>query len=172
MTNYILGSDKKEIDRLEKQHHIWQKEAQHLWKRAGFKNGHHILDIGCGPGFASLELSNIVGDLGKVTALDMSPSYIDHLKGNIQNKKIRNIQTLQGNLHELTLDKNIFDAAYCRFFMIFMTNLEKTIKNIHTALKPKGIWAINDFAAYSPHFMLSPPRKSVSKVVLNRSAVD
>jgi cyclopropane fatty-acyl-phospholipid synthase-like methyltransferase len=38
------------------------------WDRAGFGPGQRLLDVGCGPGFASLDLVERVGGYGQVLA--------------------------------------------------------------------------------------------------------
>ena len=49
-TDYILGTDAEELQRLEFQHRVWTKDAFALWERAGLGRGQRILDLGCGPG--------------------------------------------------------------------------------------------------------------------------
>ena len=62
---YILGTNEKELTRLELQHKVWASEAKRGWDFADFKSGHTILDLGCGPGYCTKELAYIVGEKGK-----------------------------------------------------------------------------------------------------------
>ena len=39
-----------------------------------------LLDLGCGPGFASLGLAERVGAGGQVLAIDSAPAYLEHLE--------------------------------------------------------------------------------------------
>jgi SAM-dependent methyltransferase len=59
--DYVLGTGDAEIDRLRLQHAVWRADAAAAWRVAGFCPGDTILDVGCGPGFASLDLSDVVG---------------------------------------------------------------------------------------------------------------
>ena len=61
---YLLGTDPEEGLRLETQHRVWGEAARDLWDRAGFGMGARLLDLGCGPGFAALELAARVGARG------------------------------------------------------------------------------------------------------------
>jgi len=76
---YILGTDKEELFRLGLQHQIWASEAQTGWAKAGFTAGQTLLDLGCGPGFATRELAFIAGKSGKVIGVDLSKNYIEFL---------------------------------------------------------------------------------------------
>ena len=70
--DYVLGTHDEEIERLALQHRVWRPRASDAWRRAGFTQGQTILDVGCGPGHATLDLAEIVGQSGRVVALDRS----------------------------------------------------------------------------------------------------
>src|SRR3954471_10837995 len=78
--DYLLGTHDEELDRLGFQHSLWRDYATALWNRAGFSPGNRILDVGCGPGFGTLDLSQLTGPAGRVVAVDLSPKYVDHVR--------------------------------------------------------------------------------------------
>ncbi len=47
------------------------------------KEGMTVVDLGCGPGFFSLELARLVGDNGKVIAADLQQAMLDKVKKKI-----------------------------------------------------------------------------------------
>ena len=163
MSHYLLGSDQKELLRLEKQHQLWVEEARALWKRAGFGKNKKVLDIGCGPGFAAIELAKIVGASGRVIAADISKSYIDYLNDTIKKHNVDNIQTMCADIHKIAVEPSYFDGAYCRFFLIFFNQPEKIIQKVHSVLKSGGVWAITDFANYNT--IVSPRKESIDKIM-------
>ena len=67
---YALGSEARELARLGLQHDLFSKRTNLLYKNANISKGGTILDIGCGPGFTTLELATMVGKNGKVYAMD------------------------------------------------------------------------------------------------------
>ena len=71
-SSYTLGYDSAELARLEVQHNVWQARARELYRRARIRYGDHVADFGSGPGHSTLELAEIVGPRGSVTALDSS----------------------------------------------------------------------------------------------------
>ena len=44
------------------------------------KKGNTVIDIGCGPGFFSIEMAKLVGKNGKVIAVDLQEKMIAHVK--------------------------------------------------------------------------------------------
>ena len=67
---YRFGYSPEEIERLRFQHHVWAEENQRFVSRAGFSKGATLVDLGCGPGYTTLDLAKIVGSRGKVIAID------------------------------------------------------------------------------------------------------
>jgi len=52
---YVLGTHDAEIERLGVQHRLWRHRTLDCWRRAGIKRGAAVLDVGAGPGFASID---------------------------------------------------------------------------------------------------------------------
>ena len=71
--DYILGTSDEELVRLGYQHQVWMDETVRLWNEAGFRPGHHLVDLGCGPGFGTVDLAHRVGPTGRVTGIEASP---------------------------------------------------------------------------------------------------
>ena len=77
---YILGTDPDELERLRFQHHVWVAPMHELLARAGLGAGQRVLDLGCGPGFTTLELAQFVGPTGRVVASDQSKRFLTTLR--------------------------------------------------------------------------------------------
>ena len=60
----------------------FRKLIQNPKKIAGpyIKKGDTVVDIGCGPGFFSIEMAKLVGKNGKVIAVDLQEKMIAHVK--------------------------------------------------------------------------------------------
>src|SRR5258706_12182820 len=77
--DYVLGTHDEEIARLGVQHGVWRALVLAAWRRAGFAAGQTIVDLGCGPGWAALDLADVVGPAGRVIAVDRSRRFLDAL---------------------------------------------------------------------------------------------
>jgi ubiquinone/menaquinone biosynthesis C-methylase UbiE len=53
------------------------------------KNGYRALDVGCGPGFFTIELAKLVGRSGKVIAADLQQGMLDKLKTKIEGTELQ-----------------------------------------------------------------------------------
>src|SRR5215475_13462482 len=93
--DYILGTHDEEISRLALQHRVWRPRALDAWQRAGFTVGQTLLDLGCGPGSAALDLAEIVGPSGSVIAVDRSRRFLDALEAGRTRRGLGNIQALE-----------------------------------------------------------------------------
>ena len=75
-TDYVLGTNDEEIQRLGLQHRVWRPTTLECWRRAGISIGSRVIDIGCGPGYATLDLAEIVGRTGEVFAIERSERFL------------------------------------------------------------------------------------------------
>ena len=73
---YVLGTHDEEIERLGLQHRVWRARMLEAWSEAGITEGSRVLDVGCGPGYATLDLAEIVGPTGTVVALERSERFL------------------------------------------------------------------------------------------------
>ena len=102
--DYVLGTDDPEIARLGLQHAVWRERALAGWRRAGVKRGRTVVDLGCGPGYATLDLAEIVGPTGKVIAVDRSHRFLEALARAGLGAGEARIETLGGRRVRLELD--------------------------------------------------------------------
>src|SRR5262245_3683653 len=109
---YELGTHDEELQRLALQHQLCRAQASMIRERARFVPGQALLDVGCGPGFATRDLSALVGSSGQVTAVDVSKKFVDHVRSlGLVNVDVRSADVEQ--LDEAKLPSSHFDGAYC-----------------------------------------------------------
>src|SRR5688500_18515537 len=101
--DYVLGTHDDELERLGLQHRVWRPRTTDAWQRAGFNVGQTLLDIGCGPGYATLDLADIVGPSGRVVAIDRSRRFLDHLEGERAHRGLEQIETVEMDLDDAGL---------------------------------------------------------------------
>jgi ubiquinone/menaquinone biosynthesis C-methylase UbiE len=52
------------------------------------KSGDTAIDLGCGPGFFTIPMARLVGDTGRVIAVDLQPQMLAHIRRKAQKKKL------------------------------------------------------------------------------------
>lgn len=162
-TDYVLGNDQEELDRLKLQHDLWRDELIRLWGFSRIQRAAKILDLGCGPGYTSLDLLGYTGHQADLTSVDISENFLAYLKKQAQQKGFQ-VQTHRSFIEELELPEKSFDAAFCRWLMIFVQNPEKAIQQIQKHLKPGAEFVIQEYVSYDS-MDLVPNYKSMKPVV-------
>jgi SAM-dependent methyltransferase len=147
--DYILGTHDEEVARLRLQHAVWRPRALDAWRRAGFNAGQTIADIGCGPGYASLDLAEIAS---RVIALDRSARFLDVLRSH----KHPRIEA-----HEIDLDRDPLplaesDGAWVRWVFAFMQRPRELLARLRDALRPGGVVVIHEYIDYRTWRMMPP----------------
>src|SRR5437867_12465873 len=100
---YILGTDAEELERLRFQHQAWVKEAYELFERADLGAGDAVLDLGCGPGYTTIELADVVGPGGRVIARDVSARFLATLERECKRLGLAHVEPSLGTVEELAL---------------------------------------------------------------------
>ena len=145
---YVLGTDRAELERLGLQHQLWLAQAASVWERAGFRGGHRILDLGCGPGFATVDLAQRVGPRGAVVALDISRRFLAHLEELAKARGMTNIRTALGSVERLAIREFGFDGAYARWVLCFVQRPAAVLRQVARRLKRGGVFVIQDYYRY------------------------
>lgn len=102
------------------------------------KDGMIVLDLGCGPGFFSIELAKMVGVSGQVIAADLQEGMLQKLKIKIEGTEIEK----RIKLHKCEEDK-IGVSEQVDFILAFyivheVPNQKEFFREIRSILKPNG----------------------------------
>jgi SAM-dependent methyltransferase len=161
---YILGTDPEELERLKFQHSVWAKDAFALWERAGLGQGQRILDLGCGPGFATFDLAAIAGSGGRVIGLDKSAEYIASARSHAQTVGISNIEFVLDDFSDMKFERGSFDAIYCRWAFAWINTVEQVVERACTFLKSGGVFLSQEYLHWGT-FRVIPERPEVRRVI-------
>lgn len=152
---YVLGTHDAELERLGLQHRVWRPHASRAWRQAGFTSGQTLLDVGCGPGYAALDLAEIVGPAGRVLALDRSRRFLDALRAAARGRGLAQLEA-----HELDLDVDplpavVADGAWSRWVYAFVARPREVLLRVAAALRPGGVMVLHEYLDYRA-WRLSP----------------
>lgn len=169
---YVLGTAQAERERLGRQHAIWRADTLAAWDRAGFQKGQRLLDLGCGPGFAALDLAGRVGPQGAVLAIDNAPSYLEHLKQEAQAQGLGQLTTQLLDLGSHSSSKTVEDAigsgqwdgAWCRWLAMFLPDPDALMAVAAQALRPGGRLVLHEYVQWDT-FALYPQGHGLERFV-------
>lgn len=109
--------------------------------------GMHVVDLASGTGEPGISLAQRVGPQGSVTAVDQSSELLDIAAKRARNKKLSNFTTQQADAHLLPFANQSFDLATCRFGVMFFSDPQRALVELHRVLRPE---ARACFAAWGP----------------------
>lgn len=160
---YVLGTNDAELARLGFQHQVWSTDTTACWERAGFRRGATILDVGCGPGYATFDLADLVGPDGHVVGVDVSQRFVGHLRQQAAQRAVTNVEARVEDLAALSQPAASVDGAFARWVMCFLPDPATVIAHVARALRPGGTFAIMDYSFYEG-FRVAPPSRAIERV--------
>src|SRR5437899_7638550 len=89
--DYVLGTHDEGLARLGLQHRVWRPVVLDCWKKAGITIGSRVLDVGAGPGYATIDLAEIVGPAGEVVALERLHKFLRAMSDAIRVRSLPNV---------------------------------------------------------------------------------
>jgi len=114
-------------------------------KACKLKPGMAIADIGAGTGLFTRLFAKEVGPMGKVVAVDIAKTFLEHIAKSAKEQKLDNITTVQCDQVSCKLPENSVDAVFiCDTYHHFEFP-QRTLATIHKALKPGGTLILIDF---------------------------
>lgn len=149
--DYVLGTHDAEIGRLHLQHGIWRELVHDCWKRAGISAGQRIIDIGCGPGFASVDLADCVGSSGEVIGIERSERFIEYAKALCQSRGLNNVSFQHADVMLDKLAIQDADAIWCRWLAIFVSDPALLVQKMAAMVKPGGKLIFHEYVHYETY---------------------
>jgi SAM-dependent methyltransferase len=139
--DYVLGTHHEELARLGLQHRVWRPVVLDCWQRAGITVGKHVLDVGAGPGYATVDLAEIVAPNGVVTALERSHNFIRAIESACRARSLPNVKIHELDLMTDDLPSGDYEFAWCRWVASFVNDPALLIRKL-TRVMPRGSRAI------------------------------
>lgn len=99
--------------------------------------GERVLDVGCGAGQSTLELSELVGANGSVVGLDVSEPMLNRARVRAAHARHRNIEFVLGNAATARIEPK-FDLLFSRFGVMFFEEPVAAFAHLRTELRPGG----------------------------------
>ena len=116
---------------------------KNILEEAGIKPGFHILDYGCGPGSYSTVAAQLVGESGKVYALDIHPLAVQQVQKIAGKKRLTNIKTILSDCATGLSDESI-DVVLLYDTLHNLSKPDEVLAELYRVLKPNGTLSFND----------------------------
>ncbi|HEX5470655.1 MAG TPA: methyltransferase domain-containing protein [Lacipirellulaceae bacterium] len=136
-----------------------QEDCKTLLAALKIKPGDTVCDLGCGSGFYSLKLAKLVGQHGRVLAVDIQPQMLALLKDRAADAKITNIEPVLGTTVDPKLPGGKVDLVLLVDVYHEFDHPAEMLAAIRKCLKPTGRVAIAEFRAEDPKVPIKPLHK-------------
>ena len=146
--DYVLGTNDDEIERLGLQHRVWRPRMLDAWRRAGITSGQRVIDVGSGPGWASIDLAEIVGAQGSVVAVERSARFVAHLRARATAGGLTQIEIVEADVVGHDFGRDHADGAWVRWLLSFAADPRRVVGAIAAALKPGGVAVFHEYLQY------------------------
>ncbi len=126
----------------------WSQPPDKIIERSGIEPGMTVLDLGCGSGAFTTLLARVIGEQGKVYAVDIQPGMLQQLECKLakaENLDIRNVELKQASAYELPFEDESFDLVYMVASLQEISDRGKALREASRVLKPGGILAVTEF---------------------------
>ncbi|MBT8379409.1 MAG: class I SAM-dependent methyltransferase [Ignavibacteria bacterium] len=110
----------------------------HKILRPYIKEGMTVLDLGCGPGFFTVALAQMVGKNGKVIAVDLQEGMLQKLKEKIIGTELENHITLHKCEEDRIGFKEKVDLVLAFYVVHEIPDQQNLFNELETILKPNG----------------------------------
>jgi SAM-dependent methyltransferase len=146
--DYVLGTHDEELARLGLQHRVWRPVVLDCWQRAGITIGKRVLDVGAGPGYAAVDLAEIVGSAGEVTALERSHNFVSAMKETCRARSLANVNIYELDLMTDDLPKGNYDFSWCRWVNSFVSDPSLLMKKLAGVMRRGGVSIFHEYGHY------------------------
>ena len=128
----------------------WETTRENL-KRCDLQPGMYVADVGSGPGYYTYKFSDIVGDEGKVYAIETNPAHLSFLRDYVEKNQVKNIEVVESTFEgiglppEVRVDVVFICSLYHNVYAAF-TDEERDsfVASIRRALRDGGRLIIVD----------------------------
>jgi ubiquinone/menaquinone biosynthesis C-methylase UbiE len=118
----------------------WSAAAGDFYAPADIREGHVVVDFGCGPGHAAIEFARRVGRAGHVHALDINAEFIRRARQKAEAAGLADRVTVHLLTGEhLPLADAAVDRIAVRNTLVYVRDPLRTLEEFRRTLRPGGI---------------------------------
>lgn len=155
---------------LERSEREKEEEPAKLIEALAVKEGMVVADVGAGSGYHSFRLAPLVGDKGKVLAVDIQQEMLDLMTARAKKEKVTNVETVKGTDKDPKLPEGKVDLIFMvDVYHEFEHPYEMTEKLV-ASLKPGGRLVFVEFREEDPKVPIKAVHKMSERQVIKEMA--
>src|SRR4051812_13745924 len=144
-TDYDLGREPREHERLREQARMWEPSTVGLLDRIGLGAGARCLDVGCGPGETMRLLAERVGPTGRVVGLDVDAPLGAQAIHALHAAGHRNCAFEPFNIESgAPIPGAPYDLVFARLLLLYVDDPVGVVRRLWDAVAPGGHLVLQD----------------------------
>jgi ubiquinone/menaquinone biosynthesis C-methylase UbiE len=121
----------------------WLFDPVKTLRGADIQPGQTVLEVGCGTGFFTVPVAQLIGDQGCLVAMDVLSDYIEQVSKKVQAVDLKNVRVVKCDALDTGLDAESMDAVLLFGVIPFPAlPLKRLLPEMHRVLKPEGTLAV------------------------------
>ncbi|PSM47987.1 SAM-dependent methyltransferase [Chroococcidiopsis sp. CCALA 051] len=138
----LTETELKELARLQAIERVFDPASRQRIQATGISPNWCCLEVGAGAGSIARWMAEIVGENGKVVAVDLNTRFV-------AKSKRANIEIIESDIRHLALKSQSFDLIHTRYVLIHVPEFQVALAKMLDLLKPGGWIVIEepDFSA-------------------------
>ncbi len=164
MSQYVFTAahQVQELERLRTIEQIFDPVSRARIEKTGITAKWQCLEVGAGAGSITQWLATVVGEQGKVVAIDLDTRFVSQLRS-------PNVEILQADIRHPPLESHAFDLIHARYVLIHIPDFEVALAKMLDLLKPGG-WLVIEEPDFSAARAISGEKSACESVDrVNRS---
>jgi demethylmenaquinone methyltransferase/2-methoxy-6-polyprenyl-1,4-benzoquinol methylase len=110
---------------------------------ADIKPGQTVLEVGCGTGFFTVPAAQLLGDQGRLVAMDVSSGFIEQVSKKVQTADLQNVRVVKRDALDTGLDTASIDKVLLFGVIPFpLLPLNRLLPEMYRVLKPEWTLAV------------------------------
>lgn len=143
-----------------------EEDCATMLEQLKLRSGMVACDLGCGNGFYTLKLAELVGAEGRVLAVDIQPEMLRLMEFRAAEARIANIDSVLGTLSDPRLPAGQLDLILLVDVYHELSHPPQMLAAIRRALKPTGVAALVEFRAEDESVPIKPLHKMSKAQIL------
>jgi ubiquinone/menaquinone biosynthesis C-methylase UbiE len=115
------------------------QDPRRILDTAQLREGMRVADYGCGPGSFTIPAAQLVGDGGKVYAIDIHPLAISSVRERAVKRGLRNVEAILVQGYDTGIEASSIDRVLLIDTIHRIENTGALMRELHRILKPDGL---------------------------------
>ena len=121
----------------------WLADPVKTLSGADIKSGQTVLEVGCGTGFFTIPTARLLGDQGRLIALDASAGFIEVVSKKVRLADLKNVHLLKRDALNTGLDTASIDKVLLFGVIPFpLLPFNRLLPEMYRLLKPEGTMGV------------------------------